>query len=294
MREALARAIRRLPCTVSPELVASTRALFAPLHDLPPYGGMRVERDVAYGPHERNRLDLFVPDETAASSAARAIVVFVHGGGFVGGDKSAPNSPYYDNIAVWAAREGFVGVTVTYRLAPAHPYPSAAEDVASALRWIERHCAGFRGDAGAIVPFGQSAGATHIASCIAAGHAKNVAGAVLLSGVYDFEAMRESPNVQAYVGDDRAAMRAASPLTGLASADVPLLFGVSEFDPPEFQAQAAVLFERRWSARGRFPDVIYLPQHNHLSQVAHLGARDTGDSMLADRLSMFVRTAAIS
>ena len=48
---------------------------------------------------------------------------------FVAGDKSAPGTPYHDNVALWAARSGMVGVTMNYRLAPEHRWPSGAEDV---------------------------------------------------------------------------------------------------------------------------------------------------------------------
>ena len=93
-----------------------TVALYAPLQEKEPYHGVKVERDVKYGPADRNLLDIFVP-ETVAS--ARPVLIFVHGGAFVGGNKrTTPTSPFYDNIMLWAAKNGFVGVNVTYRLAP--------------------------------------------------------------------------------------------------------------------------------------------------------------------------------
>ncbi len=41
------------------------------------------------------------------------MVVFVHGGGFVQGDKGAADAPFYNNFGAWAVRAGFVGVTMT-------------------------------------------------------------------------------------------------------------------------------------------------------------------------------------
>jgi len=38
------------------------------------------------------------------AAGARPVLIYVHGGGFMRGDKTAPNSPFYDNVAVWAAR----------------------------------------------------------------------------------------------------------------------------------------------------------------------------------------------
>src|SRR6266851_4708660 len=85
-----------------------TAALYAPLQEKEPYQGVKVERDVKYGPADRNLLDVFAPE---ANSAARPVLVFVHGGGFVVGNKRGPNgSPFYDNIMLWAVKNGFVGV----------------------------------------------------------------------------------------------------------------------------------------------------------------------------------------
>jgi len=76
-----------------------TAELYAPLQEKEPYQGVTVERDVKYGPADRNLLDIFAPD-TAAS--ARPVLIFVHGGAFVGGDKrTTPTSPFYDNIMLW-------------------------------------------------------------------------------------------------------------------------------------------------------------------------------------------------
>ena len=44
--------------------------------------------------------------------------MFVHGGGFVAGDKHTPGTPRYELVGAWAARHGWVGVTMTHRLAP--------------------------------------------------------------------------------------------------------------------------------------------------------------------------------
>ncbi|MFX9688552.1 alpha/beta hydrolase, partial [Acinetobacter baumannii] len=80
-----------------------------------------VERDVKYGPAERHLLDVFVPEK---NPGARPVLIYVHGGGFVAGNKRPPNSPFYDNILLWAVNNGCVGVNTTYRLAPASPWPA--------------------------------------------------------------------------------------------------------------------------------------------------------------------------
>src|SRR4051794_37672166 len=96
-----------------------TAALFAPMQEQEPYQGVKTEREVKYGPADRHLLDVFTP-ETAAS--AQPVLIFIHGGAFVGGNKrTTPTSPFYDNVMLWAGHNGFVGVNATYRLAPPPP-----------------------------------------------------------------------------------------------------------------------------------------------------------------------------
>src|ERR1700693_102343 len=62
----------------------NTAALYAPLQQKEPYAGVKTERDVKYGPADRHLLDVFTPE---ANSAARPVLIYIHGGGFVAGNK---------------------------------------------------------------------------------------------------------------------------------------------------------------------------------------------------------------
>ena len=73
----------------------NTGAIYAPMHETEPYGGVKVTRDVKYGADPRNIIDIFVP---VGDSAARPVLMFVHGGGMIAGIKRGPGSPYYDNV----------------------------------------------------------------------------------------------------------------------------------------------------------------------------------------------------
>jgi len=116
--------------TITPDLVQDSWALLTPFHEKVGHTAPRIDRDLAYGEHDRHRLD--VHTSGAEVGQQRPVVLFVHGGGFTGGDKHVPGTPMYDHIGAWAVRNGWVGVTMTYRLAPEHPWPAGAQDVAAA------------------------------------------------------------------------------------------------------------------------------------------------------------------
>ncbi len=276
---------------ITPELVSATQELYAPNHSraLPP--GVTVTRDQPYGADERNRLNVFATEATGP----RPVVIYVHGGGFVRGDNVLPGTPYYDNIGLWSACNSFVGVTMRYRLAPANRYPAGAEDVGAAIGWVRDNIGRFGGNSEAIVLVGQSAGAAHAVMYAARPDLYvrggiGVAGIVLLSGVYDFTTYPPSDGTRAYIGDDVTATAAASAIDGLMASRAPLLFAAAEFDPPEFQAQAMQLADALFARDSHFPNILYLPRHNHISQVVHLNAQHTGDPLLSLRLAEFVQS----
>lgn len=117
MSEDLAWKLVELGRTIDPP---KTAALFAPMQQKEPYQGVKTERDVKYGPADCHQLDMFTSE---TGSSARPVLIFIHGGGFIAGNKRAPGSPFYDNVMLWAVNNGFVGVTATYRLAPQSPHP---------------------------------------------------------------------------------------------------------------------------------------------------------------------------
>ncbi|MEO6153344.1 MAG: alpha/beta hydrolase [Croceibacterium sp.] len=260
---------------LTPALLGGTNQLFAGMN-----GGIdpatKITRDLSYGPDARHKLDLFGSNGVSGAP----VLVFVHGGGFVMGDKHTEGSPFYSNVGDFAARQGWVGVTMTYRLAPAHPFPAGAEDLALLVQWLRENVAAYSGDPGKIVLSGQSAGAAHVASYVAhkrfhvAEHG-GIAGAVMMSGIYD--TLNTTPNDfhRAYYGEERAAWGPASMQAGLINSDIPLLFTVSELDPADFQRAAARLAGEWGTAKGEFPRLHYLEGHNHLSPATSLGSGET-------------------
>jgi triacylglycerol lipase len=275
----------------------AAKALYAPLLAGAPRGGA-VHRDIAYGGDERHRLDVYLPVDAGAPGPA-PVVIFLHGGGFIRGDK-ADREP----VGHYFSRHGVLAIVPNYRLGPRHRWPAGAEDVASALAWARFHVAGYGGDPDHIVLAGESAGAAHIAAATLvrrfhpAGGLR-IAGAWLASGVYNAElellARRQlniatpDPRNEAYFGTDFAAYRAMSTVELIDAAPFPLAISYAELDPVQMQAQAGELFARLVTRHGFTPRIGVVANHNHLSQVY---AINTGDDALARPMLDFVRNPA--
>lgn len=281
--------LRAIGRNLTPEAVAASEALWADAALRALRADTTVRRDLAYGDHARHRLDLFLPP-TTSGAAPPAVFLFVHGGGFTGGDKHRAGSYLYDNVGHWTAAQGLAAANINYRLAPEHGWPSAAEDIARAIDWLGTQAQTLGIDASRVVLAGHSAGAAHVAGYIAhrgrhsAGY-RRLRGAVLLSGIYDVPAMGSRPSVQAYYGSDPAHHAARSSADGLAEAELPLLLTVAEEDPDGFHAQALTLMRHIEARRKRLPAFCVVPSHNHFTQLFHLGSED---SLLARFLSVFL------
>jgi triacylglycerol lipase len=266
-----------------------TAALYAPLQAKEPYPSVKIERDVKYGDADRNLLDVFMVE---AASSPRPVLIFVHGGGFVAGNKHAPGSPFHDNIMLWAVKNGFVGVNVTYRLAPQAVWPAGAEDLAAAVQWVANKISERGGDPARIHLMGHSAGAVHVASYVSHPQFHKVkggglAGAILLSGIYDLTATPLADPERAYFGADPARYAEQSSLQGLRATKTPLMMVATELDPPRFVQQFDLLKEAVCKGARGCAHAFMLPQHSHASEVCSI---NTADTRLTDEILDFVKT----
>jgi acetyl esterase/lipase len=96
------------------------------------------------------QLDLAMP---SAGTGPFPAVVCIHGGGFRAGTRES-----YDGLAVTLASKGYVALTVTYRLAPAYPFPAAVLDCKAAMRWLRANATKYHVDPTRIGATGGSAG----------------------------------------------------------------------------------------------------------------------------------------
>jgi acetyl esterase/lipase len=265
---------------------------YAPLLAAAPKDGIAVARDLAYGPHARHRLDVFRP----GGAHAAPLVVFVHGGAFVRGDKRT-SEHIYDNVLYWFARQGCVGVNVEYRLAPEATYPAGAEDVGRALAWLQEHAGAHGGDPTRVLLVGHSAGGTHAAGwvfdpTVARGpvHAQAL---VLVSARLRADRLPENPNadgVAAYHGSEASLDEVRSPVTHAARSALPVFVVVAEFENPLLDVYGLEFAHRLAAARRRAPRFLQMRGHNHMSIVAHF---DSGEDALGrEMLDFFAEATA--
>jgi acetyl esterase/lipase len=267
-----------------------TAEIYAPLQEQEPYQGVKVQRDVRYGSAERNLLDVFAPEDNAAP---RPVLIFVHGGAFIGGNRrTAPDSPFYDNIMLWAVRHGYVGINITYRLAPKSPWPAAAEDIARSVQWVAANAAQSGGDPARIFLMGHSAGAVHVASYLAHPEFHKIpggglAGVIMVSGIYDLTASPLGDQELAYFGTDPSRFAERSSLQGLLATPLPLMIAASELDPPRFVEQFELLKQAACKRTAGCARAMMLPQHSHMSEVYSI---NTEDDRLTREIAEFTTT----
>ena len=264
-----------------------TNAIYAPLLSQEPFPGIKIARDVKYGPDELNVLDVFTAE---GATGARPIFVHVHGGGFRGGDKKLPNSPLLDNIPLWAARNGMVGVNINYRLAPKSTWPSGPEDLKALVTWLRANAASYGGDPTRIYVMGWSAGAGHVAAYVAfpeyhAVPGGGLAGAILLSGSPLDTTVFDMKPYEPYFGADASKYPALSPTPGLLNSKMPLLVAYAGFDPPGIEKESINLIDALCKAE-RCPTKVFLKTHSHMSEGDAIGTTDTE---LTDQLLAFMK-----
>jgi len=109
-------------------------------------------RDISYGPHERHKLDVW----QAKSDAPAPLVIFIHGGGWHGGEKTdAPAK-----LVNFLVERGVSVASINYRFTSAAPLPGPVHDAARAVQFLRSKAGEWKLDPQRFGAYGVSAGAT--------------------------------------------------------------------------------------------------------------------------------------
>lgn len=190
------------------------------------------ERNLRYGPAERNVLDVARKTD-ADNSRRRPVLLIVAGESFSEPAGSGASGALLAQAMCFAARHDLIAVKMSYRLAPKHRWPAAAQDVAAAVSWIKDNIDLFGGNRNEIVAIGYSVGAFHLASSLAHPELRiqnsGLAGVVLVSGLYRV-GTHSSAQVKDYLGNDPAKFRKRSIFPGILFVESPILLAWSDKD----------------------------------------------------------------
>lgn len=215
----------------------------------------RLRADIPYGTHQRERLDLMLPNGTA-----EGIVVFIHGGYWRAFGKSD-----FSHLAEGALARGWAVAMPGYTLCPQIRIAGITRQIAAALSAIARQMGG------PIRIAGHSAGG-HLATrmlCEDAPVAGNVAHRIIsvlsLSGVHDLRPlMRTAMNDDLRL--DRAEAAAESPALRFPRPGVPVTCWVGARERPEFLRQNALL-ANIWRGCGVETRLVEEPRRHHFDVI---------------------------
>lgn len=110
------------------------------------------ERGIEFSNPDNQHLQLNLARPRQGEGPFPAIVC-IHGGGFRAGTREG-----YDALCVSLAQQGYLAVTITYRLSPAYRFPAAVQDSKAAVRWLRANAARYHLDPARIGTIGGSAG----------------------------------------------------------------------------------------------------------------------------------------
>lgn len=222
----------------------------------------RAEFDIAYGPAERNRLDLFRP-----ASDPKGLVVFVHGGFWLRLDKS-----YWSHLAQGAVDEGFAVAIPSYTLCPEIRISGITREVGRAIETAAARVPG------PIRLIGHSAGGHLVTRMVSATSPlpEQVLGRIVrtvsLSGLHDLRPlMRTAMNGQLAI--DREEAWRESPALLEPAKGVRLTCWVGAAERSEFIRQNALL-GNIWKGLGAETSVVEEPDRHHFDVLDGLADRD--------------------
>jgi acetyl esterase/lipase len=226
----------------------------------------------------KHKLDVYSPRDGTNSP----VFFFIHGGAWRLGDRTQ-----FFPVGNRFARDGFVTVIPSYRLAPRSPYPAQIEDCAAAFAWMVREISKYGGDTNRIYLGGHSAGG-HLAALLAldrqqlasVGLSPNlIKGVIGISGVYDLNAIGESQSE--VFGRDPKFRRASSPITYVNEHAPPFLVTYCEHEYFSLPAQARA-FDAALRGVGARSELWYSPGENHVAEIYSfcLDHDPTADQML--------------
>jgi hypothetical protein len=312
-------ALAEVPPDIAKELVnigrgvcvPETAQVYRPLHPNPPYKGVTIARDLSFGPDAKNVLDVFSAEKGGGS---RPVLIYVSGGQGNKLQGGTNGDVFYDNIMLWATKNGMVGVNMQRR--PGSAWDDPAKDIALIVQWVGTNIAHYKGNPARVFLWAQSAGNVPTGTYV--GHPEfwgpkgvGLKGVVFMSPPAFNILPATPPPVQGGFGPcgqpngvaaaapaagrgdgkgggkgkggggkgkadqpDAATLLARSNLPGLINSKVPYFISVAELDPPNIIGFAETLRDQL-NKGGHSVSYTVFKDHSHISEVMSPDTADT-------------------
>ncbi|MCK5352144.1 alpha/beta hydrolase [bacterium] len=229
-------------------------------------------RDLPYGPHPRQTLDLYIPAELHAPAPLH---VFLHGGYW-----QAMSKEFSSFVAEGLVQAGIAVAVVNYRLCPDVSMEEIIADVQSALVWLHRNGASLGLEVQRVQLSGHSAGGHLVAMLWATDWTRQApelpAGflhsGIGVSGLYELEPLCNT-RINDALGLNASRARALSPALAQPGSNAPLLLAVGEKESDEYHRQSGFLYEK-WRAADVPVEMERLKGHHHFSILDELASSE--------------------
>src|SRR5690606_7849191 len=155
-----------------------------------------ILENISYGPHDRNKMDIMLP--SGRNTSKTKVLVLIHGGGWIGGDKSDFDA-IIDRNNIEELKKQFPDIavfTLNYRLATldGNQFPAAEQDIKMALDFIFTNANSYQVNANATYILGGSAGAHLAALYTVKNPSARLKGTIGISGAYDLKSLYTDGN----------------------------------------------------------------------------------------------------
>lgn len=221
-----------------------------------------MEADVAYGPGDSERLDIFFP---AGARENLAVHIFIHGGYWRMFSKQD-----YSYVAETVTRAGAIAVIVNYAKMPAVRMNVIVDQIRRAERWVADNISSYGGDVDRLTVSGHSGGA-HLATFLFQQGATypKVRAAFLLGGIYDLGPLQSS-FLAPEIGITDQEVAAFSPMLHAYDPECRVTVAIGADETPPFHQQAGA-FKLLLEQQGLLSSARIIQRANHISSVRDLG-----------------------
>jgi acetyl esterase/lipase len=234
------------------------------------YGQGRAPEHVSlkYGNDPKQTLDLY--SSNVSSSKKLPVIIYVHGGGWTGGDKSnvAEKPAFFTN-------KGYVFISINHRLSPKVTYNEMANDVAEAVKWVYDHGEQYQIDRSKLNLMGHSSGG-HLVMLIGTNpkylnsvglSPQSIKSIVSLEGPLDLtDFIRRMGSYKKVFGTDQKVWAEASPVTYASNKNLPPMFLVAHGN------RSIAAFVNKTLSAGNTVDSFDAQTLSHSGVTAELGS----------------------